>query len=129
STSTTTVPPTTSSTTSTSTTSSSPTSTSSSSTTQAPATSSSTSTSSTTTSSTTSSSSTLPPIIPPLSCVTDADCNDGGPCTDRRCAGGGCVYQPLVGFPGVECELGQGLAAPLCGPEAIDPTLQRVITR
>src|SRR5205814_9474386 len=86
-------------------------------------------TSSTTTTSTTSSSSTLPPIIPPLSCVTDADCNDGGPCTDRRCAGGGCVYQPLVGFPGVECELGQGLAAPLCGPEAIDPTLQRVITR
>ena len=61
--------------------------------------------------------------------MTDADCNDGGPCEDRRCAGGGCVYQPLVGFPGVECELGEGLAAPLCGSEAIDPTLQRVITR
>ena len=64
-----------------------------------------------------------------MSCATDADCNDGGPCTDRRCVGGGCVYQPLVGFPGVECELGQSLAAPLCGLEVIDPTLQRVITR
>ncbi|TME72229.1 MAG: hypothetical protein E6I48_12980 [Chloroflexi bacterium] len=29
----------------------------------------------------------------------------------------------------MECELGQGLAAPLCGSEAIVPTLQRVITR
>ena len=64
-----------------------------------------------------------------MSCVTDADCNDGGPCADRRCAGGGCVYQPLVGFPGMECELGHVLAAQLCAPEAIDPTLQRVITR
>ena len=62
-------------------------------------------------------------------CGTDADCDDGAPCTTGRCSSGQCVHVAIGGFVGAECKLGEALSRSLCGPERIDQGLQSFVTK
>jgi hypothetical protein len=64
---------------------------------------------------------------PPAACTSPADCVDGDPCTDDRCAAGTCSNPP--GIDGAQCAL-DALPTPstICGAETIHPKLLGTLT-
>ena len=67
--------------------------------------------------------------LPPGSCTSPANCDDGDPCTENLCSAGTCSNPLLSGTDGAQCAIEQ-LPAPssLCGPETIHPKMLGTLT-
>jgi Dictyostelium (slime mold) repeat len=90
--------------------------------------------------------------VPPPTCATDAECDDGSACTVDTCEGcscehrsacddgdactvdacdgtGGCTHDLLEGFAGVDCLCGRDLVAGACAGTTIPRRVARLFVR
>jgi hypothetical protein len=64
--------------------------------------------------------------LPPQTCTSAAECDDGDRCTQDTCPAGVCVHTRLVGAAGIQCTLPvSGIRPPLCTNDSMPPRTEK----